>query len=212
VELGGESTGIVNSWGSPGFNELNFLTNAYGQGISVTPLQMVQAAGAIANDGVMMKPYIVEQVCEADNSSCTRTEPVVAGRPIEPGVAWTVRRMLAHAANHYAPVVWGPINGNYGDQWLVPGYEVGAKTGTSSIPLEGGGYDPSYTIGSVLGFGPTEAAHFVVLVKIDRPKDDIWGVGTAIPVFQTVMDELLRYEKLPPDPAKISPGQALGSP
>jgi cell division protein FtsI/penicillin-binding protein 2 len=207
IELGGESTGIVNSWGSPGFNDLNFLTNAYGQGISVTPLQMVQAAGAIANGGVMMKPYIVEQVCEADNITCKPTEPIVAGRPIEPGVAWTLRRMLVHSANHYAPVVWGPINGEYGDQWLVPGYEVGAKTGTSSIPLEGGGYDASYTIGSVLGFGPTEEARFVVLVKIDRPKDDIWGVGTAIPVFQKVMDELLRYEKIPPDPALVSPGQ-----
>jgi cell division protein FtsI (penicillin-binding protein 3) len=210
VGLGGESGGIVNSWGGQSYNDLNFLTNAYGQGISVTPLQMVQAAGAIANDGVMMKPYIVEEVCEADHSGCTTTEPVVAGRPIEPGVAWTVRRMLVHSANHYAPVVWAPINGNYGDQWLVPGYQVGAKTGTSSIPLEGGGYDPSYTIGSVLGFGPADTAHYVVLVKIDRPKDDIWGVSTAIPVFQKVMSELLRYERIPPDPGLVSPGQEIG--
>ncbi len=207
IELGGEEGGIVNAWGTESYNDLTFLVNAYGQGISVTPLQMVQAAGAIANDGVMMKPYIVEQVCEADSENCTRTEPVVAGRPIEQGVAWTLRRMLVHSANHYAPVVWAASTGNWGDQWLVPGYEVAAKTGTSSIPLEGGGYDPNYTIGSVLGFGPAEGAQFVVLVKIDRPKDDIWGVGTAIPVFQRVMDELLRYAKLPPDPALVSPGQ-----
>lgn len=207
--LGGEADGIVNSWGGPAYNDLNFLTNAYGQGISATPLQMVQAAGAIANDGVMMKPYIVEAICEADSNDCTPTEPVEVGRPIEPGVAWTVRRMLVNSANHYAPVVWAPINGDYGDQWLVPGYQVAAKTGTSSIPLEGGGYDPSYTIGSVLGFGPAEGAHFVVLVKIDRPKDDIWGVSTAIPVFQKVMTELLRYERIPPDPALASPGQEL---
>jgi cell division protein FtsI (penicillin-binding protein 3) len=205
--LGGESGGIVNSWGTDSFNDLNFLTNAYGQGISATPLQMVQAAGAIANDGVMMKPYVVEEVCEADNTNCKTTTPTVAGRPVEQGVAWTIRRMLVHSANHYAPVVWGPITGDYSDQWLVPGYEVAAKTGTSSIPLEGGGYDPSYTIGSVLGFGPADGAHFVVLVKIDRPKDDIWGVGTAIPVFQKVMAELLRYERIPPDPALKSAGQ-----
>ena len=132
----------------------------------------------------------------------------MAGRPIEKGVAGTVRRMLVNAANHYAPVVWGPQTGDYSDQWLVPGYQVAAKTGTSSIPLEGGGYDPSYTIGSVLGFAPAEGARYVVLVKIDRPKDDIWGVGTAIPVFYKVMDELLRYEKIPPDPGLISPGQS----
>lgn len=207
IELGGEEYGIVNAWGGPAYNDLIFLTNAYGQGISTTPLQMVQAAAAIANDGVMMRPYIVEQTCEADGVSCTPTEPVVAGRPVEPGVAWTVRRMMVNAANHYAPVVWGPKTGNWSDQWLVPGYQVAAKTGTSSIPIEGGGYDPSYTIGSVLGFAPAEDAHYVVLVKIDRPKDDIWGVGTAIPVFYTVMDELLRYEKIPPDPALVSPGQ-----
>lgn len=210
VGLGGESGGIVNSFDSGSYNDLNFLTNAYGQGISATPLQMVQAAGAIANDGVMMKPYIVEEVCEADNTNCKPTEPVIAGKPIEQGVAWTVRRMLVHSANHYAPVVWGPISGDYSDQWLVPGYEICAKTGTSSIPLEGGGYDPNYTVGSVLGFGPAEDARFVVLVKIDRPKDDIYGVSTAIPVFQKVMTELLRYERIPPDPTLVSPGQTVG--
>lgn len=210
IELGGEEQGIVNAWGGPAYNDLTFLTNAYGQGISATPLQMVTAAAAIANDGVMMRPYIVERRCEGE--VCTDTEPVVAGRPVEPAVAWTVRRMMVNSAKHYAPVVWGPRTGNWSDQWLVPGYQIGAKTGTSSIPLLGGGYDPSYTIGSVLGFGPAEDAHFAVLVKIDRPKDDIWGVATAIPVFYRVMDELMRYERIPPDPALFSPGQAEGNP
>jgi cell division protein FtsI (penicillin-binding protein 3) len=207
VELAGEEGGIVNAWGGPAYNDLTFLTNAYGQGISVTPLQMVQAVAAVANDGVMMRPYIIERVCEDEGERCTETQPVEAGRPIDPGVAWTVRRMLVNAANHYAPVVWGPRTGSYADQWLVPGYQVGAKTGTSSIPLPGGGYDPNFTIGSVLGFAPAEGARYVVLVKIDRPKDDIWGVVTAIPVFYNVIDQLMRYERIPPDPALVSPGQ-----
>lgn len=207
VELAGEEGGIVNAWGGPAYNDLTFLTNAYGQGISVTPLQMVQAVAAVANDGVMMRPYIIERVCEDEGERCTETQPVEAGRPIDPGVAWTVRRMLVNAANHYAPVVWGPRTGSYADQWLVPGYQVGAKTGTSSIPLPGGGYDPNFTIGSVLGFAPAEGARYVVLVKIDRPKDDIWGVATAIPVFYNVIDQLMRYERIPPDPALVSPGQ-----
>ncbi|WP_129671949.1 penicillin-binding protein 2 [Candidatus Chloroploca sp. Khr17] len=207
IELGGEEVGLVHGPGSPFYNDLSFLINAYGQSISVTPLQMVQAAAAIANDGVMMKPYIIERTCDYEGENCTDTNPVIAGEPVEPGVAWTVRRMMVKSANHYAPVVWGPRIGNWSDQWLVPGYEIGAKTGTSSIPLPGGGYDPSYTIGSVLGFAPAEDAHFAVLVKIDRPKDDIWGVGTAIPVFYNVMKELLQYERIPPDPALFSPGQ-----
>lgn len=207
IDLGGEEAGIVNSWGGPGYNDLNFLTNAYGQGISVTPLQMVQAAGAIANNGVMMRPYIVERHCQGD--SCTDTKPTEVGQPIEAGVAWTVRRMLVKSANHYAPVVWAARTGSYDDQWLVPGYQVSAKTGTSSIPLEGGGYDPSYTIGSVLGFAPADDARYVILVKIDRPKDDIWGVSTAIPVYYNVVDQLLRYERIAPDPGLVSPGQDL---
>jgi cell division protein FtsI (penicillin-binding protein 3) len=207
VDLGGEESGIVNSWGTDAYSDIGLLTNAYGQGISVTPLQMVQAAGAIANDGVMMRPYIVERRCQAER--CTDTAPTKVGQPIEPGVAWTIRRMLVNSANHYAPVVWAAKTGSYNDQWLVPGYQVAAKTGTSSIPLDGGGYDPSYTIGSVLGFAPAENARYVVLVKIDRPKDDIWGVTTAIPVYYNVVDQLLRYEKIPPDPTLAIPGQEI---
>jgi cell division protein FtsI/penicillin-binding protein 2 len=207
VELGGEESGIVNALGTPYYNDLTFLTNAYGKGISVTPLQMVQAASAIANDGLMMKPFIVERSCDSSGQSCVETQPVELGRAVEPGVAWTIRRMLVNSANHYAPVVWAAQTGSYSDQWLVPGYQVGAKTGTSSIPIPGGGYDPSYTIGSVLGFAPAEQAKYTVLVKIDRPKDDIWGVSTAIPVYYKVVDQLMRYERIPPDPALFSPGQ-----
>ena len=209
VELSGEEGGIVNALGTPSYNDLTFLTNAYGQGISVTPLQMVVAAAAIANDGVMMKPFIIERRCQQD--VCTETKPQELGRPIEPGVAWTIRRMLVHSANHYAPVVWKEQTGNGGDQWLLPGYQIAAKTGTSSIPLPTGGYDQNFTIGSVLGFGPAEQARFAVLVKIDRPKDDIWGVNTAIPVFYQVMEELMRHEQVPPDPTLVSPGQVLPS-
>ena len=207
VDLGGEEGGIVNSWGTSAYSDIDLLTNSYGQGISVTPLQIVQAAGAIANNGVMMKPYIVEQRCQADR--CIDTTPTKTGQPIDQGVAWTIRRMLVNSANHYAPVVWAAKTGNQSDQWLVPGYQVAAKTGTSSIPLANGGYDESYTIGSVLGFAPAEDARYVVLVKIDRPKDDIWGITTAIPVYYRIVDQLLRYEKIRPDPALASPGQEI---
>ncbi|WP_298821449.1 peptidoglycan D,D-transpeptidase FtsI family protein [Chloroflexus sp.] len=205
VDLSGEESGIVNFYGGVGYNPLTFLVNAYGQAISVTPLQLVQAAAAIANDGVMMQPYVVQQICRAQE--CERVQPREVGRPITPDVARAVREMLVEAANHYAPVVWGPRTGNWSDQWLVPGYRVGAKTGTASIPLPGGGYDPAYTIGSVLGIAPVDNPRFVVLVKIDRPKKDTLGVLTAIPVYYNVVDQLFRYAHLPPDRALVSPGQ-----
>jgi cell division protein FtsI (penicillin-binding protein 3) len=205
VDLAGEESGIVNFYGSAGYSPLTFLTNAYGQGISVTPLQLVQAAGAIANDGVMMRPYVVQQICR--NNECVRTEPQVVARPVTPDVARAVREMMVESANHYAPVIWGPRTGNWSDQWLVPGYRVGAKTGTASIPLPGGGYDPVYTIGSVLGIAPVDEPRFVVLVKIDRPKKDTLGVLTAIPVYYNVVEQLLRYAHIPPDRSLVSPGQ-----
>ncbi len=205
VDLAGEESGIVNFYGSPGYNPLTFLINAYGQGVSVTPLQLVQAAAAIANDGVMMRPYVVQQMCRS--KECVRTEPQVVGKPIEASIARTVREMMVDAANHYAPVIWGPRTGNWRDQWLIPGYRVGAKTGTASIPLPGGGYDPSYTIGSVLGIAPIDEPRFVVLVKIDRPKKDTLGVLTAIPVYYNLVDQLLRYAHIPPDRSLVSPGQ-----
>lgn len=205
VDLAGEESGIVNFYGGAGYNPLTFLINAYGQAISVTPLQLVQAAAAIANDGVMMQPYVVQRICR--NDGCVQTQPQLAGKPIEPEVARAVREMLVEAANHYAPVIWGPRTGNWRDQWLIPGYRVGAKTGTASIPLPGGGYDPTYTIGSVLGIAPVDEPRFVVLVKIDRPKKDTLGVLTAIPVYYNIVDQLLRYAHVPPDRSLVSPGQ-----
>lgn len=208
VDLGGEEAGIVHGPESPFYNDVHLLTNSYGQGISVTPLQLVRAVAAIANDGLMMKPYIVERRCDAgEGGACAEHQLEPGVQVVEPGVAWTVRRMLVNSANHYAPVVWAAQTANWGDQWLVPGYQVGAKTGTASIPLPGGGYDPSFTIGSVVGFAPAEDARYAVLVKVDRPRDDIWGVSTAIPIYYKVVDQLLRYERIPPDPALVSPGQ-----
>ncbi len=205
IDLGGEEQGIVHGPSSPFFNDVLLLTNSYGQGISMTPLQLTRAVAAIANDGMLMRPYVVEEICDADE--CTVTEPTEVRQVVDPGVAWTVRRMLVHSANHYAPVVWASRTGSWADQWLVPGYQVGAKTGTASIPIPGGGYDPSFTIGSVVGFAPAEEARYAVLVKIDRPKDDIWGVGTAIPVFYEVVDELMDYARVQPDPGLVSPSQ-----
>jgi|HigsolmetaAR202D_1030399.scaffolds.fasta_scaffold00514_14 Cell division protein FtsI/penicillin-binding protein 2 len=204
IDIGGEQAGIVNWPGSPDYNPIVPLTNSYGQGIAVSPLQMVRAMAAIANDGLMMRPYVVAKRCLEDN--CVETQPEEVGQVVDKEVAWTIRQMLIHSANHYAGVVWGSRTGNYGDAWLVPGYAIGAKTGTSSIPDGRGGYEP-YTIGSVLGFGPNDNPRYAVLVKIDRPKDDIWGVNTAIPVYHKIMEQLMRYARIAPDPALRSEGQ-----
>jgi len=208
VDIAGESPGLVRTNAGADWQPVVLSTNAYGQGIAVTPLQQVRMVAAIANDGKLMRPYLVQKRCRGDD--CVVTQPKQVGQPVEPAVAWTVRRMLIHSANHYSPVVWGPVTGSYADTWLVPGYEVGAKTGTSSIPDGRGGYDQTGTIGSVVGLSPAENARYAILVKIDRPRDDIWGVATAIPVYQAIVEQLMRYERIQPSPAFVGPGQTPG--
>ena len=114
--------------------------------------------------------------------------------------------MLVDAANHYAPIVWTERTGSESDTWLVPGYKIAAKTGTSTVPDGYGGFE-EWTIGSVLGLVPAEQPRYAVLVKIDHPKDDIWGLVTAVPVYQIIAEQLVRYERIAPDPALYGPGQ-----
>ncbi len=206
VDLGGEAEGIVNYPGNEGWTSLTMDTNAYGQGIAVTPLQQVRMVAAVANDGKLMRPYVVQKRCK--DEQCVVTEPQEMGQPIEPGVAWTVRRMLVNAANHYAPLIWQPVTGSFADTWLVPGYQVGAKTGTSDI-AENGSYT-GQVIGSVAGLAPADDARYAILVKIDKPADDAYGVVTAIPVYQAIVEQLLRYDRVPPSPALVAEGQELG--
>jgi cell division protein FtsI (penicillin-binding protein 3) len=204
VDMAGESIGLVADPNAPDFSPLSFNTNAYGQGIAVTPLQQVRMVATIGNDGALMKPYIVERRCHAGD--CIDTQPEKVGQPIKPEIARMVRTMLIDSANHYAPVVWAPLTGNYDDTWLVPGYKVAAKTGTSTVPNGEGGFE-DWTIGSVAGLVPAEQPRYAVLVKIDHPKDDIWGVSTAIPVYQAIAARLVTYERIAPDPALYGPGQ-----
>jgi cell division protein FtsI (penicillin-binding protein 3) len=204
IDLAGEEAGLVRDPKAPDFSPLNFDTNAYGQGIAVTPLQQVRMMATIGNDGVLMKPYIVQRVCRG--TDCAETKPEVVGHPIKAEVARTVRSMLIDSANHYAPVVWAERTGDLSDTWLVPGYKVAAKTGTSTVPNGQGGFE-DWTIGSVLGLIPAEQPRYALLVKIDNPKDDIWGVSTAVPVYQTLAEKIVRYERIAPNPDLFGPGQ-----
>lgn len=201
VDIAGEAAGLIRDPSTPDWSALDLDLNAYGQSIAVTPLQIARMVAAIGNDGKLMRPYIVQRRCHADD--CTTTQPEQVGQPIEPGVAWTVRRMLVNSANHYA----NPIPPD--NLWLVPGYQVTAKTGTSSVPDGKGGYE-DWTIGSVAGLAPVENARYAILVKIDHAKDDIWGVRTALQPYRKIVEQLMRYERIAPDPGLVGPGQVAG--
>ncbi len=211
IEINGEGAGMV-QWpdSTEDWRPIVLSTNGYGQGISVTPLQHLRAIAAVANGGKLMQPYLIKQWCEGEE--CHTIEPKVIRQVIDPEVSELIKPMMVRTANNsyaFAQGMWEKClyegyydpNGNSGGVALVPGYNVAAKTGTSSIPDGNGGYENA-TIGSVIGFGPVEEPKFAVLVKLDRPSD-VWG-SLAIPVYAHVMERLLTHYHIPPDPSLIA--------
>lgn len=185
VDLAAETPGHLKKPGDSDWFDSELGTNAFGQGVAVSPLQLVAAVSAVANGGAMMQPHILLKVENGPNVHTTR--PQVLGRPIQPETAATLSQMLAYS-----------LEAGEGSEALVPGYRLAGKTGTAQIPTAGG-YDPYATIGSFIGWGPVDDPQFIVLVKLDRPTTSIWGSETAAPVFATLVQRLVVLMEIPPD-------------
>ena len=170
---------------------VDMATNSFGQGISVTPLQMAMAVAAIANDGQLMKPMLVKEVISS--SGAQPTEPEAVRQVISPESARTLLDMMG--------VVVEGIPTTFLD---VQGYSVGGKTGTANVPSGSGAYKASY-IASFVGVAPLEDPQLMVLVKIDEPRGSPWGTVVAAPAFQRIVQAALPYFKIPPqEPSLVS--------
>ncbi len=185
VDLWGEVNGLVPNPNSRFWYPSSLATNAFGQGIAVTPLQLITAVAALVNDGMLMQPYVVQEI--HTESGIQRIEPKAVRRVVRKETARTLVSMLAEASKR-----------SESKMHIVDGYDVAGKTGTASIPLETGGYHEDLTIASYVGFGPVESPRFVILVKMDGPTVEPWGSLVAAPVFRTVASELFRYYHIPP--------------
>jgi cell division protein FtsI/penicillin-binding protein 2 len=163
-------------------------TNAYGQGLAVTPLQMITAASALANDGYLMQPYVVQEI--HSSGGAYSHEPTVLSRPISPETAHQVTAMLVTAVSREVPDA------------QVEGYTIAGKTGTAQI-AENGIYLPDDVIGSFIGWLPADDPEIIVFVKLDRPKSAPWGSLTAVPVFAALADELVVMLDIPPDNIRL---------
>ncbi|MFC1647621.1 peptidoglycan D,D-transpeptidase FtsI family protein [Patescibacteria group bacterium] len=186
IEFDTEEAGHIEYFTQWADSEL--VTHAFGQGITVTPLQMANAYAALANKGVLMQPYIVESI-EDSSGKVVETEPVVIGQAVSDDTANKITAMLVSAVE----------NGVASPAQLDHHYVAG-KTGTSQTykwgrPLEGAGT----TITSFAGYGPVENPQFVVLVKLDRPRASEWGSQTAAPIFTDIAEFLFDYYNIPPD-------------
>lgn len=165
---------------------VNYDTASFGQGITVTPIQMVQAYSAIANGGKMMKPYIVQSKINADGSTVT-TKPQVVGEPVSFQTANTVSAMLVDV-----------VENGFGKRAAVPGYYMAGKTGTAQVVGKNGKYDPTNNIGSFIGFGPVENPRFLMLVRVDHPRDVQFAESTAGPAWGEIAKFILNYYNIPP--------------
>ena len=185
IQLDGEESGYIEYYEDWADSEL--VTHAFGQGISVTPLQMVTAVSALANEGVLMQPYVVDSVEYADGS-VTEYEPEIIRQAVTKETADLMTAMLTAVVEQgYSTLAF--------DDHYVAGKSGTAQTYKWGKALTGRGT----TIGSFVGYGPIDDPQFVILVKFDYPRADEWGANTAGPVFHDIADFLYSYYNVPPD-------------
>ncbi|MDZ7798210.1 MAG: penicillin-binding protein 2 [Patescibacteria group bacterium] len=181
TELGGSINNLKK------YKEIYAATASFGQGITVTPLQIVNAFSAIANKGKLMKPYIVDEIRKPDGS-IIKSQPEEIRQVIDPKTATTLSAMLVNV-----------VEKGHGKRAGVDGYFVAGKTGTSQVPKKNGvGYEEHHTIGSFAGFAPASDPKFAMLVKVDRPRTVEWAASTAAPLFGEMSKFLLNYFSIPP--------------
>jgi len=190
VDLDAEASGHVKKPGDGRWYEADLATNAFGQGIAVTPLQMISAISAIANDGLLMKPFVAQYLSREGQTR--EHEPVPVRQVVSPEVASILKIMLVEAVEKETVAA------------RVPGYIVGGKTGTAEIPIPGG-YHPSDTIASFVGFLPAGDPQLCILVKIDKPQASRWGSTVAAPIFARVASELVVLLGIPPQVVTSAP-------
>jgi cell division protein FtsI/penicillin-binding protein 2 len=179
-EAAGDLTGLE------GNVQVNYDTASFGQGITVTPIQLVQAYSAFANNGKMMKPYVVQSKIGSDGTT-VNTVPQASNQVISPQTANTISAMLVDV-----------VENGFGVRAAVPGYFIAGKTGTAQVAGNNGKYDPTNNIGSFIGFGPVEDPKFLMLVRVDHPRDVQFAESTAEPAWGTIAKFILNYYNIPP--------------
>ena len=183
IELESESSGNINNLLVKRINDLDADTASFGQSISVTPLQMLMSYAAIANGGILMKPFVVKDIVDAAGN---REET----KPVE------VRQVVSDkAANLLVGMLVSDVESGNSQNTKIPGYYVAGKTGTAQIAVKNGYGDQ--TIHTFIGFAPADNPKFVMLIKFDNPKDFPYADYTATPLFKTIADFMLKYYQVP---------------
>jgi cell division protein FtsI/penicillin-binding protein 2 len=193
IEIAGEDPGRLKVPGDQDWYDADLATNSFGQGLSSTPVQMVMAISAIANDGKMMAPHIVRSL--VNNGRQYNTSPQVVGMPVSAETARTLTHMLAESLETESSAA------------LVDGYRVAGKTGTAEIPTPYG-YTSNMTNASFVGWGPVDDPRFLVYVWLEKPTTSPWGSVVASPLFRQAVERLVILMNIPPDHVREQLGLA----
>ena len=189
IDLAGEEVYPLSVPGDPMWYTINLATNSFGQGLAVTPIQLLMAASSLANEGQMVAPHVLRSYIQ--DGQQFDTTPQIVGRPIKAETAETLTNMLAISLEEEA------------SDALVEGYRVAGKTGTAEIAVNGQ-YSSNRTNASFIGWGPVDDPQFIVFVWLEKPSSSIWGSIVAAPVFRDVVQEIVVLMNIPPDDIRLS--------
>ena len=195
IDLPGEERGLVRPVESWYLRDPAYIS--FGQGISVTALQLTNAFAVVANGGTLYRPFIVAGLGREGVLEKPARKPEVIGSPIGAATARTLERMLEAV-----------VEEGTGSKAAVPGYRVAGKTGTAQKPVPGG-YSPDKHLASFVGFAPARDPAFVALIAVDEPVGLYHGGDVAAPVFAAVARELLPYMGVAPDQPVAAPETAV---
>jgi cell division protein FtsI/penicillin-binding protein 2 len=185
LRLPGEVGGTVRTNRDPGWTRVDLATNAYGQGIALTPVQLLQAVAVFANQGQLVRPRLVRAILGPDGVH--DLAPEVERQVISPATARTMLQMMqaVHEQQDLRP-------------YRVAGYHLAAKTGTADTPTNVG-YNTELTVGSLVALFPADDPRFAVLIRLDGP-EKLYGGIVAAPVLKDLAQELFTYYRVPPSP------------
>lgn len=185
IDLEEEATSNLRS--DKQWREIDLAAASFGQGIAVTPIQMVTAAAVIANGGKLLRPRVVAKVKGSEGE--VKIKPELVRQVIKPETAETLSEMMQSAVKNGFP---------HWEQYGINTFRIAGKTGTAQIPLAGH-YDDEKTIVSFVGFAPTKKPKFVMLVTLREPSSSPWGANTAAPLWFNIAKDLFLYYGISPE-------------
>ncbi len=183
IDLQGEIVGLLKS--EKEWYPIDYATVTFGQGIGITPIQMLRAFSCLINGGNLLVPFVVSKIKTEEKEIVVN--PKIIRRVVSNKTSEIMKKMLVSTIEN------GEI------KWAKPdGYQIGGKTGTAQIPIKGR-YDPSKTVASFVGFVPVSQPKLIILVVLREPQTSPWGSETAGPLFFEVVKDLIVYYNIAPE-------------